>query len=141
MKIVDSGYGFRWVRVATCRGEPGYSSGGRQRERPTPVPGIVFRVAGGSTRGRGGGLICSPIVTVAVIFGFVVFRVPCVVVVVRLDLYVVENHAEDVGANIQQLLLGATHDRTRASATMDHENDPIDKGRQDRSVGERNCRR
>src|SRR6185369_13784668 len=49
-----------------------------------------------------------------------------VIVVVRLEIHVVEHHAENFRSNVIQQLLGTAHDVARALAAMDHEQHAVD---------------
>src|SRR6185436_17922214 len=73
----------------------------------------------------------------AVVARFVIAVISAVVVVVRLfNAYVVQHDAEDVRANIQQLLLGPPYDRARTATSVHDQNYAIHKSRKNRSVGE-----
>ena len=85
-------------------------------------------------------LSCSLIcVRVGLVVVGIVTRI--VVVVARIDLHVVQHHAKHVRADVEQLLLGASHHGPRASPAMDHENHAIHHRRQDRRIGKRYRRR
>src|SRR5947208_9245821 len=77
-----------------------------------------------------------------IISGLIIARVvSLVIIVVRLDLYVVENDAKDICTDIHQLLFSAAHDGARAAPAMDYQNHSVYDCRKDRSVRERDRRR
>src|SRR5829696_1210028 len=78
-------------------------------------------------------LSCSLIcIRVGLVVVGIVTRI--VVVVARIDLHVVQHHAKHVRADVEQLLLGATHHGPRTSPAMDHENHSIHHRRKDRRI-------
>src|SRR6266550_3055050 len=63
-----------------------------------------------------------------------------VIIILTFKLNVIQDHAKNMRANVEQLLLRPPYHRSRTSATMNYEHDTIHHSRQNRSVCKRNRR-